>query len=280
MSYLCPLCEESLLPHTSGKEYFCENNHHFDLAKEGYLNLLPVQEKHSKDPGDSRQMIRARNSFLEAGFYSPLVRALVEIIDSLKESDQAMKLLDLGCGEGYYSRQIEKLCRNSDQLELHGLDIAKNAIRTAAKKQANAKFIVASSNKPPYADRYFDLVFRIYAPSNDQQLKRIIKTGGALLIVTPGPRHLWQLKEFIYKDVKEHSLEVDLPECFDLMESRRISFKITPDQEQRMALLHMTPFAWRVNEELEKRIHDPATLEIETDFVLTLAVQARSNASE
>ena len=270
MSYLCPLCEKLLLPHTSGKEYLCENNHHFDLAKEGYLNLLPVQEKRSKDPGDNQQMIRARSSFLEAGFYSPLVRALVEIVDSLKESDQKMKLLDLGCGEGYYSRQIEKLCRNSDQLELHGLDIAKNAIKIAAKKQNNAKFIVASSNKPPYADHYFDLIFKIYAPSNDQQLKRIIKPDGTLLIVTPGPRHLWQLKEFIYEKVNEHSLELELPNGFELVNSQRISYKIIPDQDERMTLLQMTPFAWRADEDCQKRIHEPAELEIETDFVLTL----------
>ncbi len=270
MSYLCPLCEEPLLPHTSGKEYFCENNHHFDLAKEGYLNLLPVQEKRSKDPGDNRQMIHARNSFLEAGFYSPLARALVEIVDSLKESDQKMKLLDLGCGEGYYSRQIEKLCQNSNQLELHGLDIAKNAIKIAAKKQANARFIVASSNKPPYADHYFDLVFRIYAPSNDQQLKRIIKTDGALLIVTPGPRHLWQLREFIYEKVNEHSLELELPNGFELVNSQRISYKIISDQDERMTLLQMTPFAWRADEDCQKRIHESVELEIEADFVLTL----------
>jgi len=270
MSYLCPICEKSLLPDQSGKEYFCENNHHFDLAKEGYLNLLPVQQKHSKDPGDSRQMILARNSFLEAGFYAPLAKAVAENVDVLRKKDQNMKLLDLGCGEGYYSRQIEALCRNSDQLELHGLDIAKNAIRSAAKKQKNAKYIVASSNKPPYADQYFDLVFRVYAPSSDQQLKRIIKLGGSLLIVTPGPRHLWQLKECIYDKVNEHSLELKLPEGFEQIYSQRISYNISPDQDQRMALLNMTPFAWHADEEKQKRIHAPEKLEIETDFVLTL----------
>ncbi len=270
MSYLCPLCEKLLLPHMSGKEYFCENNHHFDLAKEGYLNLLPVQAKGSKDPGDNREMIRARNSFLEAGYYDPLAKVLVETIGSLRKNNQKMTLLDLGCGEGYYSRQIERRYRKNVQVELHGLDIAKNAIRAAAKKQANAKFIVASSNKPPYPDQYFDLVFRIYAPSNGQQLKRIIKPDGALLIATPGPRHLWQLKELIYKKVNEHSQAPNFPEGFELMSSQRINYKITPDQDERMALLQMTPFAWHADENIQKRIHDLTDLEIETDFVVTL----------
>ncbi|MDO9049577.1 MAG: 23S rRNA (guanine(745)-N(1))-methyltransferase [Methylobacter sp.] len=263
--YVCPLCVASL--QLNQKSYVCENNHHFDLAKEGYLNLLPVQHKRSGEPGDNKQMIQARREFLEAGYYEPMAKAVAMTVNA----NQPKHLLDLGCGEGYYSRAIEDHCSNT--MMLHGVDIAKFAIAAAAKKQPNARFIVASSNRLPYADQYFDFVLRVFAPSNDHELKRILKLSGFLLTVTPGPRHLWQLKEFIYADVKEHALENELPQGFDRIDTQRISYKISPNPQQRIALLQMTPFAWRADESVQQAIKDVAELEIETDFILTLAIK-------
>lgn len=265
--YVCPLCDASLQLNSLVKSYICENNHHFDLAKEGYLNLLPVQHKRSAEPGDNKQMMQARREFLEAGYYEPMAKAVTMMIDA----NQATHLLDLGCGEGYYSRKIEALCTNP--MMLHGIDIAKFAIAAAAKKQPNARFIVASSNRLPYADQYFDFVLRVFAPSNEHELKRILKPSGFLLTVTPGPRHLWQLKEFIYADVKEHALESLVPPEFDRIDTQRISYKISPNPQQRIALLQMTPFAWRANESIRQAIKDAVELEIETDFILTLAIK-------
>lgn len=272
MPYICPICQSPLLQHLPSKGYFCKNKHHFDLAKEGYLNLLPAQYKKSKEPGDSRAMMRARRNFLEAGFYQPMAQALAKIIDTHKSATTPMHILDVGCGEGYYCRQLEALAENPESLDLHGIDIAKNAIFAAAKKQQNARFIVASNKNMPYADQYFDLLLRIYAPSNDQEITRLLKPDGLLLIVTPGPRHLWQLKEFIYKEVKEHSVDVALPAGFAQIASQRVSYKIQPDPEQRMALLHMTPFAWRANATTQQQIQRVHNLEIEADFILTLAM--------
>lgn len=243
------------------------------MAKEGYLNLLPVQHKKSKEPGDSRAMMRSRRHFLEAGFYQPMAEAIVAIIDEQKTEDSLMHILDMGCGEGYYSRQIENLTTHENQLELHGCDIAKNAIFAAAKKQANARFIVASNKRLPYSDNFFDLILRVYAPSNDDEIIRLLKPKGLLLTVTPGPRHLWQLKEFIYKEVKQHDPEIKLPEGFEQIGSKKISYSIQPDQQQRLALLDMTPFAWRAKAETRSQIQRANSLEIETDFILTLAVK-------
>lgn len=240
------------------------------MAKEGYLNLLPVQHKKSKDPGDSRAMMRSRRNFLETGFYLPMAEGVAALIDKYKTKNSAMRILDMGCGEGYYSRQIEALCIHSKP-ELHGSDIAKNAIFAAAKKQPKGHFIVASNKRLPYIDCYFDLLLRVYAPSNDAEIKRLLKAEGLLLIVTPGSRHLWQLKEFIYKEVNEHSTSINLPEGFIQVESQRISYTIQPDQANRMALLQMTPFAWRAKKEKLNNIQRAEGLEIETDFILTLA---------
>ncbi|NOQ64147.1 MAG: 23S rRNA (guanine(745)-N(1))-methyltransferase [Methyloprofundus sp.] len=271
MPYICPICQQTLNLHEASKGYYCTNKHHFDLAKEGYLNLLPAQHKNSKEPGDSRAMMRARRNFLEAGFYQQMAKALTQIIDTHSNTEAKTHILDVGCGEGYYSRQVEEHSAHSEQLELHGIDIAKNAIFAAAKKQENAKFIVASSKSMPYASEYFDLLFRVYAPSSDKEITRLLKPEGLLLTVTPGPRHLWQLKEFIYKDVKEHAVEAVLPPHFTKIESQRVSYTIQPDPEQRMALLQMTPFAWRAKGDALNKIQRSHGLEIEVDFILTLA---------
>lgn len=274
--YMCPVCSEPLLCQPSGKTYSCNNQHSFDRAKEGYLNLLPVQFKHSKEPGDNKQMMVARRLFLEHGFYEPMAKAVAMMIDINHLPNQNMQLLDLGCGEGYYSRKIEHFCQNSENINIQGVDIAKFAIGAAAKKQVNAKFVVASSNRLPYLDKYFDFVVRIFAPSDDGELKRILKTSGYLLTVTPGPRHLWQLKEFIYDEIKEHASVSLIPKGFEQLTSQRVSYKIIPEAEQRMALLQMTPFAWQANESMQQTLSELTSLEIETDFILTLFAKARA----
>ena len=273
MPYICPICRNPLQQHLPSKGYYCTNKHHFDLAKEGYLNLLPAQHKKSKEPGDSRAMMRARRNFLEAGFYQSMAEALAKIIDTHKPPSLPMRILDVGCGEGYYCRQLDALSDHPESLDLHGIDIAKNAIFAAAKKQQNARFIVASTKSMPYADHYFDLLLRIYAPANNQEIIRLLKPDGLLLVVTPGPRHLWQLKEFIYHDVKEHAVDVALPEGFTQIDSQRVSYNIHPDQDQRMALLQMTPFAWRANAAIQNKIQRANDLQIEADFILTLATR-------
>jgi 23S rRNA (guanine745-N1)-methyltransferase len=265
--YICPLCGTSLSLNSSAKTYSCQNNHHFDQAKEGYLNLLLVQHKRSGEPGDSKAMMQARREFLEAGYYEPLAQALTMMISAY----QPEQLLDLGCGEGYYSRNIG--ANSTHKIQLHGLDIAKFAIAAAAKKQPNARFVVASSSRLPYVDQYFDFLLKVFAPSNHQELLRVLKPSGFLLSVTPGPRHLWQLKEFIYADAQEHALDSPVPPGFDLIDTQRISYKITPSSQHTLALLQMTPFAWRASESAQLALKNTPELNIETDFILTLAIK-------
>ena len=79
------------------------------------------------------------------------------------------------------------------------------------------------------------------------------------------------MREFIYKNVKPHDTDITLPKNFSPIDTQQINYKIQPDQEQRMALLHMTPFAWRATSEMQAMIKQADALEIEVDFVLTLA---------
>jgi len=254
----------------SGKSYQCPRRHNFDLAREGYLNLLPVQHKHSLEPGDSRQMLAARRAFLEAGHYEPMAKAVAAMIAAGRPEDGMIRLLDVGCGEGYYGRNLGALCR---RLELHGVDIAKAAVAAAAKKLPAARYIVASTNRLPYVDRYFDALLRVFAPSNEGELQRVLRPSGQLLIVTPGPRHLAQLKAFLYTELREHAEEIILPQGFERLGTQRISYRITPGRAERAALLQMTPFAWRANKSMQQALDEPETLSIETDFILTLAIK-------
>lgn len=144
LSLRCPICENYLLPTADGKSYGCEKQHHFDLAKQGYLNLLPPHHKGSKNPGDSKEMVSARRLFLAQGFYAPVAQSISEQLVTFMDAGEAyfsehktIRVLDLGCGEGYYSSQVRHNLSTyvSPSLEFYGIDVSKEAIRAASPVQ-------------------------------------------------------------------------------------------------------------------------------------------------
>ncbi|MAA63070.1 MAG: rRNA (guanine-N1)-methyltransferase, partial [Idiomarina sp.] len=125
----CPI-EHSPLQLVGGS-WRCENGHSYDVAKQGYVNLLPVQNKRSKDPGDSKAMVQARREFLDQGYYQPLAQVLADTV--FAQGEQAV--LDAGCGEGYYLRYlVEQAEQNGTDLCMAALDISKWAVQAAAKR--------------------------------------------------------------------------------------------------------------------------------------------------
>lgn len=143
MSFSCPLCHQPLSREKNS--YICPQRHQFDMAKEGYVNLLPVQHKRSRDPGDSAEMMQARRAFLDAGHYQPLRDAIVA---QLRErlDDKATAVLDIGCGEGYYTHAFADAL---PEITTFGLDVSKVAIKAAAKRYPQVTFCVASSHRLP-----------------------------------------------------------------------------------------------------------------------------------
>ncbi len=266
MLYSCPLCDKILSQPDQSKFLRCENNHQFDQAKQGYFNLLPVQRKKSKEPGDSKEMITARQDFLAADYYQPLAREISQRL-STHFSDNSFNLLDLGCGEGYYSRQIKKQLHNMCH---YGIDISKAAIIKAAQQDKEGYYSVASSDKIPLQKNSIDVVLKVYAPANDQELLRVCKDTAILMTVTPGPRHLWQLREFIYDDVRAHDTQDTQFSGFERVSSEQFTFNICPSTKHRDALLQMTPFAWKANEKQTLAIHQSDDLNIELDFVINI----------
>ena len=150
MSYSCPLCHAPLT--RSGNSYLCPQHHQFDRAKEGYVNLLPVQHKRSRDPGDSAEMMQARRAFLDAGHYQPLRDAVCDKLRMIAPR----QVLDIGCGEGYYTHAFA-----AEAQETWGLDVSKTAVRYGAKRYPQVNFCVASSQRLPFADGCMDAVIRI-----------------------------------------------------------------------------------------------------------------------
>ena len=259
--YQCPLCQNPLV--IANKLYRCEQNHCFDIAKEGYVNLLPVQQKNSKAPGDNKEMMQARREFLQAGWYQPLADAVCKMLQPLA----SQKLLDLGCGEGYYSSKIQQALPECD---IYGVDIAKNAIKIAAKANKQIQFCVASAYKLPFSDNTFDSIVRIYAPSEAGELARVLQQKGYLLTVTPGPQHLFEIKQAVYANPRLHDDAISTIDGFNHQQRQRLSFKLHFNRaEDVAALIQMVPLAWKFTTE-QKQHFAKQTKTISIDFLLDL----------
>lgn len=239
MSFSCPLCHQPLSREKNS--YICPQRHQFDMAKEGYVNLLPVQHKRSRDPGDSAEMMQARRAFLDAGHYQPLRDAIVA---QLRErlDDKATAVLDIGCGEGYYTHAFADAL---PEITTFGLDVSKVAIKAAAKRYPQVTFCVASSHRLPFSDTSMDAIIRIYAPCKAEELARVVKPGGWVITATPGPRHLMELKGLIYNEVHLHAPHAEQLEGFTLQQSAELCYPMRLRGDEAVALLQMTPFAWR-----------------------------------
>lgn len=260
VAYRCPLCQSDL--QRAERHFHCNNNHHFDIAKEGYVNLLPVQHKNSKQPGDSKAMLQQRRLFLQSGAYQPLVTVLTDMMQRL----QPTRLLDSGCGEGYYSRQLQAAL--ADDTELHGMDISKAAIQLAAKKGAGIHFCVASAKELPYPAAHFDAILLLCAPFQATELARCLNDQGAIVLVSAGPKHLLEFKQDIYQDVKLHSDDIRSIAGFTHQQREHCAFALSKwPPESYLSLLNMTPLGWKLTEERKQALCEHLT-ELQADFYI------------
>lgn len=262
-AFICPLCRTPLQKNKNSQ--ICANNHHFDIAKEGYLNLLPVNAKNSKNPGDNKEMMMARREFLNSEGYLPLAEKICALSSSLLAGREQAQLLDLGCGEGYYTNLLAD--KMPETFAIHALDISKIAVRYAAKRNKSVNFCVASAYAVPLADNSLDLLLRIYAPSLDSELQRLIKQGGYLLTVTPAPRHLFQLRERIYQQVNEHAQENTPPAGFSKVKQVNLAYSLHITEASTLQnLIKMTPFFWKFTEQIMADLLQEKSWSVECDF--------------
>ncbi|MFS1703700.1 putative RNA methyltransferase [Alteromonas sp. AMM-1] len=270
----CPLCQHPLAlanAEHQTKTWRCDNRHSFDEAKSGYLNLLPVQHKHSKQPGDDKTMLNARRCFHDGNGYLPLMQVIAEKIR--KHSQLALlpefNLYDAGCGEGSYLGVIQASLQAEDhRVMAWGSDIAKHAVDIAAKRFSHCHFAVASSARLPVADKSLHTVLQVFAPGHDSEYARVIASDGLCIMVDPGPDHLWEIKQAIYDSPRKHQDKMgDMP-GFELLEKESLSFTIAfTSQAMRKALLEMTPYYWRLPIDKADELVN-ADFDVTADFVV------------
>lgn len=261
---ICPLCQHPL--HTQNQQLRCDNNHCFDKAKQGYVNLLSVQYKRSKEPGDNKQMLHDRQQFLDAGHYRPLADKLSELV---KELAHGKEILDIGCGEGFYTHQL----KNNDN-QVWGCDISKEGVKYASKHYKSCQFIVASNQRLPFADNSLDVITRVFAPQHDPEVTRCLKPQGHLIVAVPGPWHLKQLRQYIYPELRAHNNQPQTIEGLTLLESINIEYTMSLNAEDRQKLMGMTPFGWKLTDHIREQFRSDSN-NVEAQF--TLHVYQRNN---
>ncbi len=272
MIWQCPNCSASFAETESG--WRCTNGHSFDKAKQGYINLLLANQKNSRDPGDNREMVLGRRTFLQQGHYRPLVEAIAALLASPVEREasaaQPPALLDLGCGEGYYLSALGDLLPALAQADVNGVDISREAVKRAAVSLPGAQFCVASSYRLPVTDACIDIVLQVFAPTAEAELQRVLTSSGLWLRVSPGPRHLYQLKAALYERVTEHEVP-SVPPGFQLIEQKPVSFRVTLTGEQAIGgLLAMTPFGWHGSREGQQALLELSSFTTDADFIVQL----------
>lgn len=246
MQLICPLCGKPLTIET--KSCRCGSNHSFDVARQGYIHLLPVQNKRSLHPGDTREQVLSRREFLEAGFYAPIAMALKQAAADFSATGP---ILDVGCGEGWYSTQLA----DAMGAELLGLDISKEAVRCAAAKYKNAAWLCASAASIPVADGSAGLITSLFALTIPEEFHRVLKADGLFFQVLAAQDHLLGLKSIIYPQLLLREKDsVPVVPGFDLLESRPIRFAFTVEGKQVQNLLSMTPHVYRIGKEGAARL--------------------------
>jgi 23S rRNA (guanine745-N1)-methyltransferase len=267
--FICPVDGQPISQQTNSLR--CEKGHTYDLAREGYCNLLLAHQKASHSPGDSPEMVMARRRFLEAGFYAPIAKKVNEqsgaLVDSRTNHTQAFSVLDAGSGEGYYLRQLQ---RQHPDFQLIGIDISKHAVKAAAKMSPGISWAVASNKQLPVADGSLDLVLCMFGFPVWTNFHQVLIPNGHVLLVDAAEDHLIELREIIYPTVSKSgppSIESALKSNFRLINEESLRFKIELQSKDAIHdLLAMTPHAYRMPDAGKARLAEVQKLQITVDL--------------
>ena len=242
--FLCPICGAPFL--REGGVYRCAGGHSYDVAREGYVHLLPANRKHSRQPGDDRDMVAARSRFLGGGWYRHLLDALQELALRYAGGKEIV-FLDAGCGEGYYTAGVvEALEAAGRTVRSAGVDLSKFALKKAARRSPETEFAVASVYHLPIADAAADLLLDCFAPLAAEEYRRVVKPGGVFLYVVPAPHHLMEMKNVLYEAPYENPDQQVAYEGFSYLEVIPAERTLRLEDSQAIRdLLGMTPYAWK-----------------------------------
>ena len=242
-AFACPICQENLtLIETSLK---CSNRHSFDLAKFGYVNLAPpIKQSTNYD----KENFQNRQQILEAGFYQAILEGISDI---LATKSSAKTVLDIGCGEGFYSRKLQE--SHSDKT-FYAFDISKDSVQIAAKSEPNwaVNWFVGDLARLPIKDASMDILLDIFSPANYGEFRRVLSKDGILIKVIPTENHLKEIRQMVQdqltkKDYSNQDIKEHFQEHFSIQSSQIASLTKPISAEQRQALLAMTPLLFHVD---------------------------------
>lgn len=247
----CPICQKPLFH--QGKSFVCKNHHTFDQARQGYVNLSRKQ----KAAGDNAEMVKARTAFLESGLYD----FMAEQVANLIQEKHPHTYLDLGCGQGYYTKRFAPLVD-----EAYGVDLSVPAIAHAAGQDKKTQYIVSSIYSLPFEKQSIDLLTSIFTPIPAKEAARVLKDTGELITVTPGKMHHYELKDVLYPEVRLND-ELQTIEGFELIDQTEITQKqhVTEVKE----LLNMTPYRYKTSKEDLEKLDAVDALDVTCSFLVS-----------
>ena len=243
-AFACPICQENLTLVESSLK--CNNRHSFDLAKFGYVNLAPqIKQSANYD----KENFQNRQEILEAGFY----QAILEVVsDLLSNSKNAKTILDIGCGEGFYSRKLQE--RHPDKT-FYAFDISKDSVQIAAKSEPNwaVNWFVGDLARLPIKDASMDILLDIFSPANYGEFRRVLSKDGILIKVIPTENHLKEIRQRVQdqltnKDYSNQDIKNHFQNNFTILSSKTASLTKPITAEQLQALLSMTPLLFHVDQ--------------------------------
>lgn len=243
-AFACPICQENLtLLETSLK---CCNRHSFDLAKFGYVNLAPqIKQSANYD----KENFQNRQQILEAGFYQAI---LDTVSDLLAGSETSTTILDIGCGEGFYSRKLQE---SHSEKTFYAFDISKDSVQIAAKSEPNwsVNWFVGDLARLPIKDASMDILLDIFSPANYGEFRRVLSKDGILIKVIPTENHLKEIRQKVQdqltnKDYSNRDIKNHFQEHFTILSNQTASLTKTITTEQLQALLSMTPLLFHVDQ--------------------------------
>ena len=243
-AFACPICQENLTLLESSLK--CNNRHSFDLAKFGYVNLAPqIKQSANYD----KENFQNRQQILEAGFY----QAILEVVsDLLSNSKNAKTILDIGCGEGFYSRKLQE--RHPDKT-FYAFDISKDSVQIAAKSEPNwaVNWFVGDLARLPIKDASMDILLDIFSPANYGEFRRVLSKDGILIKVIPTKNHLKEIRQKVQdqltnKDYSNQDIKNHFQNNFTILSSKTTSLTKPITAEQLQALLSLTPLLFHIDQ--------------------------------
>lgn len=250
MNITCPVCKNILVK--TGNSYKCPNNHNFDIAKQGYINL---NLHNSQNTGDNTEMITARNAFLNKGYYSFLLDRINELLSPNEN------LVDLACGEGYYTSRF--ICE--DKI---GIDLSKQGLKIASRNDVKTTYLLNSIFHNPLQDNCVDNVITIFAPIAKQEIVRILKTDGKFILVKPDEKHLYELKNVLYEKPYLNEIEDIQIDGLKLENEIKINNCATLSNEDLHNLFMMTPYYNTTSITDKEKLNNIENLNITFSFII------------